>query len=88
MFGLAVLLFDFLLDKRDKYLNAVLALIGLGFALLQFGIFWLSTFRVGEPAYLGFDGSFAFDSFAIVAKTVIRAGHRHRRSHLRKIPGD
>ena len=34
MFGLAVLLFDFLLDKRDKYLNAVLALIGLGFALL------------------------------------------------------
>ena len=39
MFGLAVLLFDFLLDKRDKYLNAVLALIGLGFALLQFGHF-------------------------------------------------
>ena len=22
MFGLAILLFDFLLDKRDKYLNA------------------------------------------------------------------
>src|SRR5271157_3220470 len=71
MFGLAVLLFDFLLDKRDKYLNAVLALIGLGFAFLQFGIFWVKHFRFGAPAYLGFDGSFALDSFAVVAKTII-----------------
>ncbi len=71
MFGLAVLLFDFLLDKRDKYLNAVLALIGLGFALLQFGIFWFRYFRFVPPAYLGFDGTFAFDSFAIVAKFII-----------------
>ena len=69
MFGLAVLLFDFLLDKRDKYLNAVLALIGLGFALLQLGIFW--HFRFGQPAYMGFDGTFALDSFAIVAKSII-----------------
>lgn len=69
MFGMAVLLFDFLLDKRDKYLNAVLALIGLGFALLQFGIFW--RFRFGQPAYFAFDGTFAFDSFAIVAKIII-----------------
>jgi NADH-quinone oxidoreductase subunit N len=71
MFGLAVLLFDFLLDKRDKYLNAVLALIGLGFALLQLGIFWFRHFRFGPPAYYGFNGTFAFDSFAIVAKSVI-----------------
>ncbi|MGA2986209.1 MAG: NADH-quinone oxidoreductase subunit N [Terriglobia bacterium] len=69
MFGLAILLFDFLLDKRDKYLNAVLALIGLGFALLQFVIFW--HFRFGQPAYFGFNGTFAFDSFAIVAKVII-----------------
>jgi NADH-quinone oxidoreductase subunit N len=71
MFGLAVLLFDFLLDKRDKYLNAVLALIGLGFALLQFGIYWFRYFRLVPPAYLGFDGAFAFDSFAVVAKFII-----------------
>ena len=71
MFGLAVLLFDFLLDKRDKYLNAVLTLIGLGFALLQLGIFWVKHFSPGGPAYLGFDGSFAFDSFAVVTKTII-----------------
>ena len=86
MFGLAVLLFDFLLDKRDKYLNAVLALIGLGFALLQLGIFW--HFRFGQPAYFGFDGTFAFDSFAIVAKFDHRAGHRPRRSPFGEIPGD
>ena len=71
MFGLAVLLFDYLLDKRDKYLNAVLALIGLGFALLQFGIFWVKHFSTGGAAYLGFDGCFAFDSFAVVTKTII-----------------
>jgi NADH-quinone oxidoreductase subunit N len=69
MFGLSVLLFNYLLDKRDKYLNAVLTLIGLGFALLQLGIFWGPRF--GQAPYYGFDGSFAFDSFAIVAKFVI-----------------
>jgi NADH-quinone oxidoreductase subunit N len=69
MFGLALLLFDYLLDKRDKYLNAVLALIGLGFAGLQFGIFW--HFRYGQTPYLGFDGSYVFDSFAIVAQSLI-----------------
>ena len=71
LFGLAVLLFDYLLDKHDKYLNAVLALIGLGFAFLQLGIFWAKHFRFGEQAYLGFNGSFALDSFAVVAKTII-----------------
>ena len=71
MFGLAVLLFDYLLDKRDKYLNAVLALIGLGFALLQFAIFWFRHFSSGGHSYLGFDNSFAFDSFSIVIKTII-----------------
>jgi NADH-quinone oxidoreductase subunit N len=69
MFGLAVLLFGFLLDKRDKFLNAVLALIGLGFAGLQLGIFW--HYRFGQGAYFGFNGSYAFDSFALVAKFVI-----------------
>ncbi len=71
MFGLAALLFDFVRDKRDKYLTAVPALIGLGFALLQFGIFWLRYFRFGPPAYLGFDGTFVFDSFAFFAKLII-----------------
>lgn len=71
MFGLAVLLFEFLLEKRDKYLNAVLALIGLGFAFVQFAIFWVRYFQSGAPAYLGFDGRFVLDSFAVVADTII-----------------
>ncbi len=71
MFGMAVLLFDFLLDKSDKFLNAVLVLIGLGFALLQLGIFWFRYFRFGPPAYVGFDGTYAFDSFAVVAMVII-----------------
>ena len=71
MFGLAALLFDFLLDKRDKYLSAVLALIGLGFAAAQLGYFWIKYFSFGRPAYLGFDGTFTLDPFAIVAKLLI-----------------
>jgi NADH-quinone oxidoreductase subunit N len=71
MFGLAVLLFDFLLDKRDKYLNAVLALIGLGFAVLQLGIFWLRHFRIDPTAYFGFNGTYVLDTFAMVAKLII-----------------
>jgi NADH-quinone oxidoreductase subunit N len=71
MFGLAVLLFDFLLEKTDKYLNAVLALIGLGFAAVQLLMFW--PLLTGQPAYLGFNGTFTLDTFAIFAKLVIVA---------------
>jgi NADH-quinone oxidoreductase subunit N len=68
IFGCAVLLFDFLLEKRDKYLNAVLALVGLGFAAYQLGLFW--TWRAQLP-YPGFGGSFTLDAFAIFAKFII-----------------
>jgi len=73
LFGMAALLFDFLLDKRDKILKPAPALIGLGFAGVQLGYFWLKLFRFGAPAYLGFGGTFAFDSFAIMAKLIIVA---------------
>ena len=69
LFGLAVLLFDFLLEKRDKYLNAVLALIGLGFAAVQLGMFW--RILAGRLPYNGFGGSFALDTFAVFAKLLI-----------------
>jgi NADH-quinone oxidoreductase subunit N len=70
MFGLAILLFDFLLEKSDKYLNAVLALIGLGFAGLQLGMFWRHLL-VRQTSYLGFGGTFTLDTFAVLAKLVI-----------------
>jgi NADH-quinone oxidoreductase subunit N len=69
LFGLAVLLFDFLLEKRDKYLNAVLALIGLGFGVVQLGMFWVLL--AGRLPYRGFAGSFTLDTFAVFAKLII-----------------
>lgn len=69
LFGLGVLLFDFLLDKRDKSMNAVLALIGLGFAASQLGLFW--SILAGKAPYSGFGGSFTLDTFAIYFKLII-----------------
>src|SRR5712692_3342455 len=40
IFGLGILLLEFLVEKRDRYLNAVAALIGLGFATYQITWFW------------------------------------------------
>jgi NADH-quinone oxidoreductase subunit N len=68
MFGLAILLFDFLLEKRDKYMNAVTALAGLALAGLKLGMYW---FALGGQAYHGFGGAFRLDSFAIFAKLII-----------------
>lgn len=69
IFGLAILLFDFLLEKRDRYLNAVTALIGLGFAAIQLIIFW--GWIAGKPPYDGFGGTFTLDTFAIFFKLII-----------------
>lgn len=69
IFGLAILLFDFLLGKREKFMNAVMALIGLTFALVQVGIFW-KMFASGQ-AYQGFSHSFTLDSFALYFKGII-----------------
>ncbi len=68
MFGLAILLFDFLLDKRDKYMNALTALAGLALAGLKLGMFW---FALEGQGYHGFGGVFVLDSFAIFAKFII-----------------
>ncbi|MBZ5565627.1 MAG: NADH-quinone oxidoreductase subunit N [Acidobacteriia bacterium] len=69
MFALAILLFDFLLEKRDKWMNALVALIGLGFGAAQLTMFWS---RLGEGAgYKGFGGAFTLDTFAVYAKLII-----------------
>ena len=68
MFGLAILLFDFLLEKRDKYMNAVTALAGLSLAGLKLGMYW---FVLDGQAYHGFGGAFRLDPFAIFAKLII-----------------
>src|SRR3972149_2187748 len=69
MFGLSILLLDFLLGKRDKYLNAVAALIGLGFATIKLLMFW--RLLVDRIPYTGFGGIFILDTFAIFFKLII-----------------
>jgi NADH-quinone oxidoreductase subunit N len=70
MFGLGILLIDFLIkEKRDKYLNAVTALIGLAMAAVQLIRFWRGSLL--PIPYTGFGGSLAIDSFAIYFKLLI-----------------
>lgn len=69
IFGLGILLLEFLVEKRDRYLNAVAALIGLGFAGYQICWFWKRL--AGQPAYVGFGGRFTLDTFALYLKLII-----------------
>jgi NADH-quinone oxidoreductase subunit N len=69
MFGLAILLLDFLLGKSDKYLNAVAALIGVGFATIKLFMFW--RILAERMPYTGFGGIFVLDTFAIFFKLLI-----------------
>ena len=71
IFGLAILVLDPLLfrDKRDKFWNALFALLGLGFAIVQLLIDWRALISGGPLT--GFDGRFTLDAFAIVLKLII-----------------
>ncbi len=60
LFALAILVTDFMLEKRDKYFNAITALIGLGFAGVAVILDWQQ--RQGIP-YDGFAGSIVNDDF-------------------------
>ncbi|MFB3922773.1 MAG: NADH-quinone oxidoreductase subunit N [Terriglobia bacterium] len=72
MFGLGILLIDFLIkEKRDRYLNAVTALIGLTMAGVQLLRFWRGGLL--PIPYSGFGGSLAVDTFAIYFKLIILA---------------
>ena len=69
MFGLAILLLDFLLGKSDKYLNAVAALIGVAFATIKLFMFW--RILADRVPYTGFGGIFVLDTFAVFFKVLI-----------------
>ncbi len=70
LFGLGILLIDFLIkEKRDKYLNAVTALIGLAMAAVQLMRMWRGNLL--PTPYIGFGGSVAVDSFALYFKLII-----------------
>src|SRR6202795_2084186 len=59
LFGLAILLFDFMLGVRDKTGNAVFAMLGVIFS----GISLYRLRAVGPEAVGGFDGSIVIDPF-------------------------
>jgi len=69
IFGLAILVLDFLLEKNEKYWNAVTALIGLAFAAVKLLTFWPDIVENGP--YHGFSDAFVLDSFSIFLKLVI-----------------
>jgi NADH-quinone oxidoreductase subunit N len=59
LFGLAILLFDFMLGVRDKTGNAVFAMLGVIFS----GISLYRLRAIGPDAVGGFDGSIVIDPF-------------------------
>ncbi len=74
IFGLAILLLDLFLDDAHKYWNAILALAGLAFAIIQVGLFWEAAMaHPGFLPYAAFDGRFTLDFFAIYLQLVILA---------------
>jgi len=70
LFGLAILVVDsFLLrEKRDKFWNAIFALVGLVFAAVQLALSWNAVWMA---PYSGFGGAYTLDRFAIFAKLII-----------------
>lgn len=69
IFGLGILVIDFLVEKRHKILNAWTALIGLGFAFVALIRFW--RILAGASPYAGFAGSIRLDTFAIYFQLII-----------------
>ncbi|MEE8257273.1 MAG: NADH-quinone oxidoreductase subunit N [Acidobacteriota bacterium] len=60
IFAIGILITDFMLEKRDKYLNAVTALVGLGLAGTAVVLDW---YRRGGFPYHGFGGAIVNDDF-------------------------
>jgi len=71
LFGLGILIFDFMLEKKEKYFNAILALVGV--AASGVGVYMqvqkynnVRTNPVGPQALLGFHDTVVVDGFFIV----------------------
>src|SRR3954468_18391866 len=65
LFGMGVMLTDLLLEKSNKYFNAVTALVGVGFAAIALGMIQSQMHRDGAGAYDAFHGAIVLDSFGI-----------------------
>src|SRR5580693_243425 len=65
LFALAILLFDLWLSAQEKWMNPVVAMIGVLFATASVYNIQSWTHRNGVPAVVGFSGSMLIDRFAI-----------------------
>jgi NADH-quinone oxidoreductase subunit N len=65
VFGLAILLTDFLFEKRLKWLNAVSALLGLMVSGAALILLYLKLLNDRQEFFSGFNGSIRIDSFFI-----------------------
>jgi NADH-quinone oxidoreductase subunit N len=73
LFALGILLMDFMLPKEKKWVNAVLALIGVGFSALA--VFWRIQGLIGQrPGAQGMLGTMVVDRFAIYFFYLFLAG--------------
>ncbi len=69
IFGLGVLLIEFLAEKRHRIVNAWTAMIGLGFAAVALIRFW--RLLAGGNPYVGFSGALRLDTFAIYFQLIV-----------------
>jgi NADH-quinone oxidoreductase subunit N len=69
LFGLAILAFDFLLDHSTRYLNAVAALVALGLAGAQLGVF--GAFLHSGSYQEAFAGVLRMDAFSVSLQLII-----------------
>jgi len=65
LFGIGVLLTDLLLEESQKYLNAVTALVGVGFACLQLWMIQSQMTSAGVGELEAFRGAIVLDRFGI-----------------------
>lgn len=72
IFALGILLMDFLLEREQKWLNAVLALIGVGFSAV--GVWMIQVYIGPGPSAQGMLGTLFIDRFAIFFFYLFLAG--------------
>src|SRR3990172_9435698 len=65
LFGVGVMLTDLILEKHNKYFNAVTALVGVGFAGLQLWLIQVQMAEAGASAVEAFRGAIVLDRFGI-----------------------
>jgi NADH-quinone oxidoreductase subunit N len=65
LFGCGILLTDLLHERRHKYLNAVTALLGLGFTGVQLALIQRAMSAAGYSEVSGFSGGLVVDGFAL-----------------------